>query len=275
MTLDSQTDKVYISEHTLAQHPIITNRLLKLLDADNVAYELLKHTKDGWCRDYMPIQTGRNRFIQYRYNPDYLDNDNDRIYITDTAEQLKALGITAVKTDIVMDGGNVIKCDGCVIMTEKVFKENPYHARNTLVDELERLFESEIVFIPWDKYDKYGHADGMVRYAGGGKVLMTNYYDFDKAMGERIYERLARRFEVAMLHYDAEKPHRHNWAYINFLQTSQIIAVPTFGREEDAQAMAQIGNCYPDYKGRIYPVRVNGLVKDGGALNCITWNIQT
>ena len=275
MTLDSQTDKVYISEHTLTQHPIITNRLLRLLDANNVACELLKHTKDGWCRDYMPIQTGRNRFIQYRYYPGYLDNDNDRIYITDPAEQLKTLGITTVKTDIVIDGGNVIKCDDCVIMTGKVFTENPSYAGNTLINELERLFESEIVFIPWDKYDKYGHADGMVRYAGGGKVLMTNYYDFDKALAERIYERLIRRFDVAMLHYDTEKPHRYNWAYINFLQTSQIIAVPVFGREEDDQAMAQIGNCYPDYKGRIYPVRANGLVKDGGALNCITWNIQT
>lgn len=275
MTLDSQTDKVYISEHTLTQHPIITNRLLRLLDANNVACELLKHTKDGWCRDYMPIQTGRNRFIQYRYYPGYLDNDNDRIYITDPAEQLKTLGITTVKTDIVIDGGNVINCDDCVIMTGKVFTENPSYAGNTLIDELERLFESEIVFIPWDKYDKYGHADGMVRYAGGGKVLMTNYYDFDKALAERIYERLIRRFDVAMLHYDTEKPHRYNWAYINFLQTSQIIAVPVFGREEDDQAMAQIGNYYPDYKGRIYPVRANGLVKDGGALNCITWNIQT
>lgn len=275
MILDSQTNKVYISEQTLWQYPRITQRLLNALSANNVPYELLKHTNDVWCRDYMPIQIEENKFIKYRYFPDYLDNDRNRKYITNPTRTLKALGIETQRTRIVIDGGNVIKCPDCIIMTEKVFKENNHSLNDTVfIKRLERLFGCEILFLPWDKNEKYGHSDGIVRYIRDNQVLMTNYWDFDARKADEMYNRLSRRFNVHVLSYDVENPHKNNWAYINFLHTEQVIFVPAFGREEDAQALQQIARNYPNYKGRIFPVKVNGLVKDGGALNCITWNIK-
>ena len=102
---------------------------------------------------------------------------------------------------------------------------------------------------------------------------MTNYYDFDRKMADVYYDKLSRRFNVKVLSYDVEKVDKYSWAYINFLQMKDIIVIPAFGREEDNQAKEQIEACFPQYKGKIFQVRVNGYVKDGGALNCVTWNI--
>ena len=274
MILDSQTNKVYFSAHTFRDHPRVTRRVMDALLENGIPFGLLEHTNDGWCRDYMPIQVAEDRYISYRYFPDYLNDEKDRSRVTNPRKQLEALGIEPVETDIIMDGGNVIKCADHVIMTEKVFWENrETYSQAKLVAELERLFQCELIFLPWDRHEKYGHADGIVRYAGGQTVLMTNYVDFDPRMAEIFQERLARAFDVKVLAYDAKRVHPYSWAYINFLQTARAILVPAFGIAEDAQALRQIALCFPEYKGRVHPIRVNSYVKEGGALNCVTWNI--
>ena len=75
-------------------------------------------------------------------------------------------------------------------MTDKIFKENPRYSREALVDELENLFFAELVIIPWDRYEMYGHADGMVRWIDGDRVLMNNYFDFDPSFRKKLVEAL-------------------------------------------------------------------------------------
>ena len=38
----------------------------------------------------------------------------------------------------------------------------------------------------------------------------------------------------------------------------------------DPLAIEQISNVFPGYK--VIPVEVKGIVKKGGALNCVSWN---
>ena len=40
----------------------------------DIPFTYLKGTKDIWCRDYMPIQIQKDRFVFYRYTPDYLQD---------------------------------------------------------------------------------------------------------------------------------------------------------------------------------------------------------
>lgn len=274
MVLDKQTNKVYISAETYKDHPIITKRLLKALDEECVAWEFLQHTQYSWCRDYMPIQIDDNRFLQYRYYPDYMDNNEYRTRITEPTETLRSIGIEAQKTDIILDGGNVIKCNDCVIMIDKIFKENEHkYTKTALIDNLENFFACEILFLPWDKFETYGHADGLVRYISDDKVLLTNYHDYDKKLADEYINILSRKFNVDVLEYK-RKTFLNNWAYINFLQTEYSIFVPVFEKEEDEQALQQIEKAFPTYKGHIKPVKINSIAKEGGAINCITWNIK-
>ena len=162
MVTDRLTDTVYFSEWALNDFPIPINNVCKLLDKYQIKYGFLHHTKDYWCRDYMPIQVNETKFVQYVYAPDYLQNKENKRYITDPTATLHDLAIQPVKTNLIIDGGNIIKCPDKVIMTEKVLIENKNITRNKVVAILEQLFECSIVFLPWDKSETYGHADGIV-----------------------------------------------------------------------------------------------------------------
>ncbi len=47
---------------------------MDVLKKHSISYSYLPGTRDIWCRDYMPVQVEKDRFIEYRYDPDYLLN---------------------------------------------------------------------------------------------------------------------------------------------------------------------------------------------------------
>ena len=212
-----------------------------------------------------------NKFLQYQYQPDYLKGYED--YIPNYDFICKKLKLNCIKTDIILDGGNVIKCGNKVIMTDKIFQENFHKEKNDLIKELEELFQAELVLIPWDRYEMYGHADGMVRYIRGNIVLLNNYVDFDKKLRQHLLEILSAHFIVEELEYGSPIGSKMSWAYLNFLQTENCIFVPGLSCKEDQMAVEQIQELYPQHK----VILIDGcqdIVKDGGALNCISWNIH-
>lgn len=274
MVTDRLTDTVYFSEWLRKDFPAVTGDICGRLDRHGVGYGFLRHTEDYWCRDYMPIQVSCDKYVQYVYEPDYLVKKGGK-FMTDPTAALKDLNISTVRTDLIIDGGNVIRCPDKVIMTEKVFYENSRFSRNEVFAALEQLFECEPVFLPWDRAEKFGHADGVVRWVDGNTVLLTSY-DESRSFAEAFRKELERHFDVIEMKYDMTPRNRKlSWAYINFLQTKDVILVPVFNIMEDEQAMEQIGNAFPDYAGRIEAVDMSEIIGLGGGLNCISWNIMS
>jgi len=217
----------------------------------------------------MPIQIGKDTFLLYQYSPDYLKDDHD--YIPDYRTISHELHLNLIETDIILDGGNVIKCDDKVIMTDKIFHENPTYSHEALVKELERLFHAKLVLIPWDHAEIYGHADGMVRYIGRNRVLITCYLDFDITLRQQLIDALSPHFKVEELSFGSRK-FPHKWAYINYLHIGNNIFLPSFDVPEDEAILQQFIRLFPDCK--IHQIAgCKSLVKDGGLLNCTTWNI--
>jgi len=272
MICDYQTNKVFLAEG-IKGYPKVAENLLYALYKEGIETEYLPHSKSKkhvWARDYMPIQLGEGRFLKYVYRPDYLKNDKD--YIPNYAGMIRKLGLNCKPTSLVIDGGNVVKWDDAVIMTDKVLKENPGYDEYGLRFRLEELFETDVVFIPWDRYEMFGHADGMVRFIDRRTVLLNNYSDFDRSLRERIIRALDGHFEVKELQYDTPRCSNYSWAYLNFLQVAGRIFVPGLGIAEDRLAVQQIQRFYPEHKVMLVPDCLE-LVRDGGALNCVTWTI--
>ena len=62
---------------------------------------------------------------------------------------------------------------------------------------------------------------------------------------------------------------------MNFLQTKDIILLPSYGIKEDDIALDQMKKYYPEYAdGKIHQIDMTDIVKEGGALNCISWTIK-
>ncbi len=280
MVTDLLTNTVYFSSLLPEKCPILTSSIETALQSHGIPYAYLLGTKDIWCRDFMPVQIENDRFVSYLYTPNYLQDRTGLRLQTDPEEVLQSdynslqqIASQCVRTDLVMDGGNVVKWGHTVVMTEKVFKENKDKSREEVERILRDAFRCEILFLPWDRKESYGHSDGVVHYAGDGRVILTNYGDFSPSYYKRFREILDSHFEVIPLKYQVKRKHAHSWAYINYLQVGKLVFVPQFGLEEDEQALEQIGCALPGHE--VIGIPAVEAVRRGGALNCISWNILT
>lgn len=275
MLHDKDTNTVFFSDWLPSICPPLYKHICKTLNNNHIHHQLLSNTNDIWCRDYMPIQTDEKRFVSYKYYPNYLVEDHKEQYITEVqnVENVDFLHqAEVVALDLVLDGGNVVKCGNKIVMTEKVFVENKEMPRNEVQRLLEEAFQCEIVFLPWDKREEYGHSDGIIHYLGDNRVLMTNYGDFDKSFAQDFLRILEKHFDVETLKYNVEKTAKYSWAYINYLQVGNLALVPQLGIPEDEQALQQITEAIPLCK--VVGVPAFEAVRKGGALNCISWNIK-
>lgn len=276
--VDSLTDTVFFSDLLPERCPTLYQSLVKVLKDNDIEYRMLKNTKDIWCRDYMPIQIAEKRFVFYQYYPDYLlETRHNQLTITDVnrignIECLRQDG-EVVDLDLVIDGGNVVRCDDKIVMTDKVFFENRNKSRNEVRCLLEEAFQCDIIFLPWDRGEFMGHSDGIVHYAGDNRVLMANYADFDTVKARQFLKVLEKYVEVIPLTYNVKQIHKRSWSYVNFLQIGKLILVPQLGMPEDEQALQQIADAMPRCK--VIGVPALEAVRKGGALNCISWNVAT
>ncbi len=198
--------------------------------------------------------------------------------ISDVDGICKAIGIETIKTDVIIDGGNVTRWTNKVIMTDRVFKDNPTYERKKLIKELYELLQvDKIYFVPEQPGDFTGHSDGMVRFVDEHTVIINDY--------KQEKEWFSRAFEIAIHNtgldyitipynvYDNKSNDHANGDYINYLQMENTVIIPTFGIKEDDITVRQLETIFVGQN--IQTIESNEIAYDGGILNCITWNIKT
>ena len=273
ITVKRNDEIVFLSPWLEETFPDFFCRFTSLLDELLIEWHFLPETNDIWCRDFMPLVLDDNRLLLYRYYPDYLlKKESDKYYITDGAKVCKELNLSCDKTDLIIDGGNMVTAGDYLIMTEKILFENPQMNASEVIEEMERLTNLKLLLLPWDRVEKYGHSDGIVRCVDNHKVLLTNYADFDKSFADELKKRLLEHFEVKVLEYNVPHLNSLSWSYINYLEVGNVIIVPALGIPEDRQALSQIKKVFP-YKN-VVQIRMEEVVKCGGALNCLTWTLE-
>jgi agmatine deiminase len=109
MITDAQTNFVYFSERLKDKHSNFVNELTKILNRHGYEPKFLKNTNDIWCRDYMPVQVSENKFVEYRFDPDYLLDRKWRRRKTYPDLVCETLDFDTIKSDLILDGGNIIK----------------------------------------------------------------------------------------------------------------------------------------------------------------------
>ncbi|MEI6143148.1 MAG: agmatine deiminase family protein [Mariniphaga sp.] len=277
MISDREMNTIYFSEliTTDSRFKETFNEIKSTLNSFGVNPKLIPCTKDIWVRDFMPIQINDTKYIEYRYDPDYLQGNRKRSRDIKTYPDIvcDSLKLTTEKSDLIMDGGNFIKSSDCIILTDKIVNENRLsYSKNELIEKLQNTFlVDKVILIPWFKKEKYGHSDGVLRFIDNKTVLISHYYKTDNVM---LYRLKTGGLKTEFIDFKVKKRDKRNWAYVNFLQTKDLILLPKFEIDEDIQAYEQIKNFYPEYKERIAQIDMTEIVKFGGALNCITWTTK-
>ena len=287
MVTEQYKDAIYFSSLFAWHYPNVYKEISDILVYHHIEHGTLLHTKDYWCRDYMPIQWGFKSYIQFRYEPDYLKDKPQ--YKTNIIPVLKAMSrdMDITQSPLIVDGGNVVVCEAnskwigscmrgrkpIVIMTEKVFQENSQIDQSEVLAILkENFYGADIIFLPWDRYDICGHTDGIVHNIGDGKILVNL-----KVYPQKIEREMRRRLNDVFVVVDLKlsKHYENSWAYINMLQTRDVIIIPGLGLPTDGEALSQIKELHPSYDGRIYQINIAPIIKKwGGALNCLSWTVS-
>ena len=266
---------IYLSKFVETSYPIVYKALCKAFNASGIEHRLLPHSMDIWTRDFMPIHIGGSQYITFRYEPDYLSGKS-RKFITDQRAAIDGLDLSiADPLDVKLDGGNYVRCGDKVLMTDKLLMENASFTPRKLLARLEKAFQAELILLPWDMEEPYGHADGMVSYLGEGRLLLNNYRQFGRKaipFANRLRRILEAQFEVVEAYYEG-KPNSHSWCYLNYLETPKTILLPGLSKDShcdsDQAALSFFQQIFPSKQ--IVQVYAAPLIKKGGAIHCITW----
>lgn len=263
----------FSSQLNIPKYKPAADRMFAALNLFNIKYKLLNNTKDIWLRDYMPVKTKSDKYISIRYEPSYLANHPQlrTDFKTDIALSFKVDNL--VYTDINLDGGNVVFSPSKekVIISDRVFSENPEYDKNTFLLELEKLLEASVLIIPSLKSDMTGHADGMVRFVDENTVVTNaplSPYGFETKVKKSLQNY---GFNVIDFPYFYSKGDSAVGCYLNYLVTEKSIFLPVFGVDTDNETIKLAKNIFDK---TIIPVNINEIAEYGGLLNCISWEFE-
>lgn len=275
MITDKETNYLYLADCLPKKQPTFFQRFEKVLNDYKIKFEFLPNTNDIWAVDYMPIQISKDKFVQFTYYPDYLQTKIRRKTISNVDGNCNPFDLKP-KSKLVVDGGNVIRTTDKVIMCDKVFHENKKIPEKELILQLKELFKvDKLFFVPWDKSDFTGHADGMVRFIDDDTVLINDYSEnpkFQTSFRMALYNAGLNWIELPYNPPNDPTFISAEGLYLNYLQMKQAVIMPTFNSKFDDKAMKVLEEVF---KGQtIATVDSTELAEEGGILNCITWNIK-
>ena len=262
----------YFCEILLQQLKDEARAISEVLKTYQVSHQYLSQTKDIWLRDFMPIRTRTGQFIAFRYEPSYLKEDPElrTDFFHDIAPQLT---VDIIQSNINLDGGNIVFSPSKerVIISDRVFLENPEYSAAELIRQLCMLLEAEVIIIPSLKSDFTGHADGMIRFIDENTAVGNDLPSKD-GLEQRIKRILLYHgIDVIDFPYQQAMGISALWSYINYLETESYIFLPTFGIDMDEYAVAQARQILPK---TVVPMYVRDISQHGGCLNCISWENQ-
>ena len=250
------------------------DRLFAALYAAGVEYQLIDGTHDIWLRDFMPVQIRDGSFVSFRYEPSYLENEPElrTNFKNDLSLQFS---FPVTYSDINLDGGNVVFSPSKekAIISDRILKENPNYTQAELIKILEQQLKAQVILIPSlkKKNDMTGHADGMVRFVDENTVI-GNCIPSKNGLEQRIQSVLqGYGIDVIDFPYFSSSNDSAVGCYLNFLETERYIFMPVFGNELDGKAIASAKGIFTKM---IVPININEIAKEGGVLNCISWETK-
>lgn len=283
-------ETIYISAHlkvTEFGKPVVAQIKEKLEPKDYTIIEIEKHNNNDWCRDFMPVH-GNGNFVKFKYEPIYLTEAIKwKKTIPDVIQILRDLGIEGYsKSDLKLDGGAIEVFGNQAIVSDRVLRENSdkYSIQEIIKELKAKLALERLIVVPEYPDDFTGHVDGIVRFIDNNTVLINDespdnedennrykrkmhtnwYYSFQSVFGNLGIKSQV----IPYTFYKDEKGKDCLGLYINFLKLDELIVMPEYQMPEDDKAAEILQRLY---KRPVIRIDSRELAKQGGVINCVTW----
>ena len=189
-------------------------------------------------------------------------------------------GLPLVEPDWVLEGGAIdTDGEGTVLTTEQCLlntNRNPGLGREEIETRLARdLGLHRVIWLGDGLLNDHtdGHVDNLARFVAPGTVALAEPFGEDDANAD-VYADAKRRLEAAGLKVApipspgriSRGPFVEPASYANFLIANSIVAVPTFGLPQDADAVAAIDALFPTRTAIGLPMRA--VLAGGGGFHC-------
>jgi agmatine/peptidylarginine deiminase len=224
-----------------------------------------------WVRDFFPLQNRNTKqlYIPF-YNPPYQSkklNEKIRNSVAGYFPYAKDLPVR-------IDGGNLIINNNGVAFA---FKRSTIF-KNTSQNQVEKLLKdsldiSDLVWIPNEIGDKFGHIDGFMQFLDNNILLINdNSYDaYLKKHLERCIDIILKTHpELKIIKIPvnvSDNTMSAKGIYTNFLETSKIVFIPQYNLPEDKKVAAIIQSLT---NKSIIGIDCEKISKYGGSLHCLT-----
>ncbi len=280
-----------------SRHGAIRRQILAA-GATSARVELFDHPNDDvWCRDHGPLfvkhrETGGIAVTDWGFNgwgdkfgPYGLDNEIPKRIAA-------SLGLPRFDGGMILEGGSIEQNSlGQLLTTEAVLlnpNRNPHLGRAEIEERLKSFLGMEEVFwlgagIEGDDTD--GHIDDIARFVNDSTIVISRERDGANPNHRVLAENRERLGDFRLP--DGSRPEiveidlpeaceAPGWrlpvlpaSYVNFLILNEAVLVPVFGQEHrDRAATGQLGELFPGRE--IVPIRALDIVREGGAIHCIS-----
>ena len=280
MIPDNLTNIVYFSNLFPEEYPAQYKELEAIIEAAGYTAKLLVETYDIYCRDYMPVQVDSNEYVQFVFRPQAYFEPDEYIHITNPmlVELMNRLPVPKY-SPIILDGGNVVKAENKVIISDRVIKDNRHQFSETEIRaQLEKDLKCPVILIPEYPKEITGHADGLIRFIDNSTVFINNNRnELEKKWLQQFLTVLKENnlHPVELPCTVAPDQPSAVGLYINYLQVGNLIVVPQYNqKKEDVRALDIFKEEF-DNKYRIVPFDSRKIAEGGGVLNCASWTVKS
>ena len=276
---DENVNTLFLSALLKTQYADFYHRFENILRDHGISCFLLDHTREIWCRDYMPVALGNGRFVQFVYNPAYLRYKKYIGTKTNCAEAFPPAYRQPDKSMIILEGGNVVSCGNSVIISDSVFRNNSKTNPGAVLKELENIFGLPVIIIPRIPGDFTGHADGMLRFYSKDAVLVNDSsqltsYEARRKAAQLLSVLKDSGLDIINVPYYPNDNRNYSSAfgcYINYLRINKTVFLPVFGNKDHDKIALR---CFRDLFSDVVPVPSHEIAAEGGVLNCISWTVK-
>jgi agmatine deiminase len=261
---------------------------------DAVSMEIIA-TNDAWCRDHGALFVtdahGALTGLNFRFNAwggKYPPYDLDDAVAPQMARRL---GVPAVDIGYVLEGGSVdVNGAGAVLTTTQCLlnpNRNPDLGRGEIEALLWEYLGAEQVFwlgegIVGDDTD--GHVDDISRFVAEHRIVTAmeanprdpNYGPLQDNRDALETFRLSGGRALEIVELPMPEPvlaggQRLPASYANFYIANELVLVPVFGCDRDADALTILGGCFPGR--RVFGIDCCDVVVGLGTLHCLSQQV--
>ena len=275
MVTEANSNKIAITDLLQKQHPEIADAIINKCTQRGIEVIIIKSAGDLWCRDFMPIQVAANKFVQFVFDPSYYHHKDYRHLQTDINKLNYAPAGEIIKSNIVLDGGNISHFNKTAIVSDRIFTANPGYEKGELIKQLTDLLQlNKLVIISSVPYDITGHSDGMVKFINEDTIFLN---DFSSICSKTYWRKLSKSLNGFNIVLMPNEFHRNKLSddatgdYINMIMIQDLIFLSAYGYPTDERALELVKSHFPTQT--VFQLKTNSLAAKGGILHCATWNL--